>query len=1085
MQFLRVAALVVILAAACTPTFAQERGMEETGTGSANSRQPGVGGSAFHKNDITYSTAVATPHVAWASKLAGGPIRGFFIPSVEFGRDLVELMQRLDLQPTTVSIDRSWDTNCWGIGDYYDHVNRGDRDDFRIVYGYVEKDLTGTTPFDVMVIPGLNGWSRLTRPTRDAILRRVNEGAGLVLIHPFIGDVEHHPFAGDEKVGDTRLWEVSPLVDCPNDTIGEDGYPELNKVAITRGRWESVKDHFITRGVPLALLPEGTLGGSLYTYRATGDVLVSSGEHPVLAVKQYGKGRVVALAYVEEGFLPQAVDPVETRVNWDYWEYQYSLLARAIVWAAGRDPRVAVVSFAAKPEGASLTLAAGDMTSVTVDIAGKNEVGQPIGAFHGRVDLTAGENAVPIPAAALRPPSGWPEGKLIFDLIVRDADGATLDWASATFDVRKHATLVEAKPSAGFYQRDDTLRVAIRAEGSLPGLRLRFAVTDDHDRILTRQERPAVARGEFTYRLADFLGQFASVTAELVDAHGFTVDRLESKPVLVRPKERREREYAARIGFSSLRPYFRAVRLRQIRAAAADTGMTWTEGINNDLDVPRGSFGIYWYDRGPEDAAGIEKCIQDYQRTGNISALPYNARKALYQRTGDKKLLVRTPSFSDPAFMDDLRRRVYKSAEEKAPCGLDYYFVGDEGSLTSYTDPFDFCWGEHTLAAFRDWLRTQYRSLEALNREWKTDFKEWNAVVPYTTEEAQRAGSYGPWADHRTFMEIVFANAYQAVRDEVTRGDPEGHIAVSGTQVTTAYDGCDWYRLDKVIDDFLSYGGGNQWDLHRCFAKPGAMIGFWTGYGSHGLGVQSAIWNAAIHNVLYPQIFWLSSFLNPDFTHSKSARDMGEAFRALRYEGVGKLFLESERLQDGIAIHYSMPSIHAAAITPARSAQTGDESRTLSSDRGAWVTAVNDLGMQFDFVAYEQLEKGVLDSGKYRVFVLPFSAALSPAEVKAIRTFAEHGGVVLADAAAGVMDDHCAWTEGGALNDLFGISTSPSAARSFSHLPGPVSVTKEGKAWGLDPGLLTDLPAAEAVKASTGAALLRIGENDAVIVHRV
>jgi beta-galactosidase GanA len=84
--------------------------------------------------------------------------------------------------------------------------------------------------------------------------------------------------------------------------------------------------------------------------------------------------------------------------------------------------------------------------------------------------------------------------------------------------------------------------------------------------------------------------------------------------------------------------------------------------------------------------------------------------------------------------MDDLRRRVYKSAEEKAPCGLDYYFVGDEGSLTSYTDPFDFCWGEHTLAAFRDWLRTQYRSLEALNREWKTDFKEWNAVVPYTTE---------------------------------------------------------------------------------------------------------------------------------------------------------------------------------------------------------------------------------------------------------------------------------------------------------------------------------------------------------------
>jgi len=29
-----------------------------------------------------------------------------------------------------------------------------------------------------MVIPGLNGWSRLTRASRDAILHRVQSGAG-------------------------------------------------------------------------------------------------------------------------------------------------------------------------------------------------------------------------------------------------------------------------------------------------------------------------------------------------------------------------------------------------------------------------------------------------------------------------------------------------------------------------------------------------------------------------------------------------------------------------------------------------------------------------------------------------------------------------------------------------------------------------------------------------------------------------------------------------------------------------------------------------------------------------------------------
>ena len=55
---------------------------------------------------------------------------------------MVELMQRLALEPTTVTIDPSWDVNCWGIGDFYGHEERGDKDDFRVVYGYVEEELT-------------------------------------------------------------------------------------------------------------------------------------------------------------------------------------------------------------------------------------------------------------------------------------------------------------------------------------------------------------------------------------------------------------------------------------------------------------------------------------------------------------------------------------------------------------------------------------------------------------------------------------------------------------------------------------------------------------------------------------------------------------------------------------------------------------------------------------------------------------------------------------------------------------------------------------------------------------------------------
>jgi hypothetical protein len=151
------------------------------------------------------------------------------------------------------------------------------------------------------------------RASRDAILNRVRSGAGLVLLHPFVGDVKGHPFKGDEPVGDPRIWEVSPLIDVANDTLNERGYPEINQDAVTKGKWELAQKHFITEGLPLELLPEGSSGGSFYKYRANGEVLIKSGAYPIVAAKNYGQGRVVALAYTEEGFTPQSIDPVGKR----------------------------------------------------------------------------------------------------------------------------------------------------------------------------------------------------------------------------------------------------------------------------------------------------------------------------------------------------------------------------------------------------------------------------------------------------------------------------------------------------------------------------------------------------------------------------------------------------------------------------------------------------------------------------------------------------------------------------------------------------------------------------------------------------
>jgi hypothetical protein len=424
---------------------------------------------------------------------------------------------------------------------------------------------------------------------------------------------------------------------------------------------------------------------------------------------------------------------------------------------------------------------------------------------------------------------------------------------------------------------------------------------------------------------------------------------------------------------------------------------------------------------------------------------------------------------------------------------MDYYFVGDEGSLTSYSDAFDFCWGPHTLAKFRKWLESQYGSLDALNAEWQSAFQDWSSVVPSTTADARRTRNFAPWADHRTYMEVSFANAYRVVRDAVREGDPDGHIALSGTQVTSPYNGCDWYRLDKVIDDFLSYSGGNQWELHRSFAKPGSLVGFWTGYGSSGAGVRHQIWTAALTGVLHPNLFWSYSVVNPDLTLSKSARDMGSVFRALRFEGIGRLLMGAERIGDGVALHYSMPSVHAAGIMGIHErSEDDDDAKAKASrfpnDRDGWVRVLTDLGLSPDFLATDQLESGALASSPPRVFVMPLSLAVSAAEVQALEGFAAAGGIVIADAAAGLLDQHCAWRREGMLNSLFGITAPSSAERDASAMgvSGPIALTPDGRDWGLNAEALGGLIALEReVRAADARPLLRIGDADAVLVRRV
>ena len=294
--------------------------MIATGAALAQDVAMGERKSSGKRFEAPYTLSVETPHVKWAKPLAGGPIRLLAVPTVGEGRTLVELAERLSLDLTTVTIDPAWDLNKWTMSFGDDYGARADKGDLKLVYSYLEQELTSDKKFDVILLPLNHGWDQLTPASREALARRVRQGCGLILIRPFAS-------------------ELSPLT--PLDLKPENGeLEEPDKPGKTESSpWRRVGPHYITRAIPVESFPFNDLQNFVYRAEPDAHVLIQTESgSPVLAERQFGKGRVIAFGYRNNGLswdMPMSarghfVDP--------YFEYFYSLLCRSLIYAAGREP---------------------------------------------------------------------------------------------------------------------------------------------------------------------------------------------------------------------------------------------------------------------------------------------------------------------------------------------------------------------------------------------------------------------------------------------------------------------------------------------------------------------------------------------------------------------------------------------------------------------------------------------------------------------------------------------------------------------------------------------------------------------------
>jgi len=940
--------------------------------------------------DIDYSAEIGTDVPKRLRLLAGEKPKVLFLPSVRTGREIVELVRRTGIDYRTVTYDRAWDLNKWGFGDFYDV--RASIGDFRIMLENLERVVTSDEKFDAMVLPGVNGWSHFSERTRQAIERRVAAGEGVVLIKPFHG-------AGMEPSGE--LQRLSPLVNRFEEGFGTDanaggGYPDIAFDALRSEAWVP-GSHYIARGIPFDLFPYRDI--AYYPYDSVGETIIASvSGDPIAAVQQYGSGRVAAFGFYPRDILPQhsaftgaesTFDGIVEKwggarhsLSFPYLDYFYELIYRSILWAARREQPNSLTAVTVREGGIAVTPQWDGGCTIAYAIKDNDD-----GAV---AEGTAAGFDVALPE---RLKAGG-EYRVEIDLM---KEGALLDWATVAvrYPLVSRLTCASCEPSAAV--AGETVTATFRLEGGPASVEL--SVVDDFDRLLAMRQANVSKEGElsFVFDTTDVRSLHIRFRAELF-IDGFRVQRLETPRVAVAPARRAIDDFEVFMcpqnrGQGEWLPLvgrlFRSMGVTGLFPGSPQTlTLSGAEGL-----------GIYWYHRGG-----------------------YVERKEMYLRTKDKTYLHRNPCLNDPAFWEHTERNMRAVIRENKRFGPVSYFANDEGSLTCYVDELDLCFCPHCMKEMRRWLGREYGGLERLNDAWGTQFPSWDDVVPFTMEEAQASGHFAPWADHRRFMEMTFADAYRNIGAIIRSEDAGGVIRMSGCQASTAFSGYDYYELHRHVGYFEAYSSGNQYELHRSFARPDTIIGAWFGYGADGAYVRNRIWNAVFHGITLISIFWEYSCLNPDFTYSRSARDMSVAFLELKRKGIGKLLLHAAKRDSlGIAVHYSMASIHGSFIM--------DDKTRFEANRQGWIHLLEDLGYQYDFVASQQIEAGELQA--YRLLILPYSIALSETEAEQIRQFAASGGIVVGDLQTGLMDEHCRLFPSGKLDDLFGIERLTRRAKPF------------------------------------------------------
>lgn len=711
---------------------------------------------------------------------------------------------------------------------------------------------------------------------------------------------------------------------------------------------------------------------------------------PLFRTSSLGRGRVLQLRYAipssaNEYITPPEVTPARRQ---DYEVYQ-SLAIRSILWAARREPSVRVLDLAPRtwpiagpPAALTLTLAAREtLWRGRVEIDWCDADGRSLATTALATRIAAGESTVALP------PPELPAGTAFANLrIFRDQ--AVAGWGCLRVRTEADTAVTDIAMAEELFAAADPLRFRIALSAPLAAGQWHFTVADALGRTLLTCAVPHPAN-------AAELEQELALPPPLCVWHELTAalqvgDR--PAPLLVRRQEfcrewrRPTDEFALLTWYGPSREGTMDALINRAFAAAGVNIVYPSHVWGKDVD---------------------RRCIESVR--AGLTILPYVCSVSPNRDAATGAPHARQPAVTDPEYRRAVRDQVTDCARQfrrLCPAG---YSLGDENCFSPGPE---FCTAPASIAYYRDWLKRRYGDVAALNQAWRTSETAIDAIEPVLLADARKAGNPAPWIDFRLCMEDSWSGIFGELSRAIREVDPPALVGHEGSGSLNSTGGFDWWTMLRELQMFVPYPGAPvQGNLVRSLRNPGTLSSYWYGAytfscGGRRLTTQEYFpWYCLFQS--FNSAWYFNSIGNAGMAHEVGfAADLrplphfratADACREIR-TGFDKLLLNSERQADGIAIYYSPVAIHENSFRgrPVTHAATLD----------AWCKLLNDLTLQYDFVAHAQVRDGLLDQGRYRLLILPLAQAMSTGEAEAIRRFVAKGGALLADLPPAIADEH-------------------------------------------------------------------------------